>query len=268
MPPTDPAKADYKVRIWMPTGELPFAGHPTLGTCRVWLDHVREAGKAFASGQPDIITQECGIGLVKIKRDDKTQRLALAAPDFLKYEPAQEEKIQIICSSLNIARNDVLKAQWTDNGPGWVTLLLRSADAVLKATTASKDPGHGEIGIVGPHAPGASLLVKAGLITQEEADRIQPEANTASANLEPATFEVRGFFDAARFEDPVTGSLNAGIAKWLISEGLAPSRYIASQGTAMGRRGRVYVEQDQSTDKGTVWIGGDVCEVIHGSVVL
>lgn len=268
-PPTDATKADYKVRIWTPRRELPFAGHPTLGTCKVWLDNVFQKGQKLVSGDDNIVTQECGIGLVKIRKDvNNPTRLYLAAPEFIKYEPAQEEEIQIICKSMDIDRSDVLKAQWTDNGPGWVTLLLKSAQAVLNAKQTSKATGNLNFGLVGPYQPGAELFVKAGLLPQNEAEKIQPEANTSSANLQPATFEVRSIFNNGKLEDPVTGSLNAGIAKWLISEGLAPDAYIASQGTAIGRRGRVYVERDLSAGNDTIWVGGDTCEVISGSVVL
>ncbi|CAO1634890.1 unnamed protein product [Sympodiomycopsis kandeliae] len=266
-PPTDPREADYKVRIWTTSGELPFAGHPTLGSCQVWLDHVFNQDRPFVSGQTNVITQECGIGLVRIKKDAQTGRLALGAPDFLKYEPAKEEEIQTICDSMDIQRSDVIKAQWTDNGPGWVTLLLKSAQAVLKAKRTSHTPKGLNFGIVGPYKSGAPLLRETGLITDVEAQNLDEEADVTEKGLQPATFEVRAIFDNGQVEDPTTGSLNAGIAKWLISEGLAPNKFISSQGTAINRRGRVYVEKDTSGD-GTIWVGGDTCSVINGFVTL
>lgn len=269
-PPSDPSKADYSVRIWTPRRELPFAGHPTLGSCAAWLKYSHNTsssgGEKFATGEQNIITQECGIGLVRIRRDpDKKSRLALAAPGFIKYEPAKEEEISAICKKMNIRREDVLKAQWTDNGPGWVTLLLKSAQAVLNAQKSDNySIGDLNFGLVGAYRQGAAQLVKAGLLTQQEADAIEEENDTAEKGLQPAAFEIRSIFDHGTLEDPVTGSLNAGIAKWLISEGLAPDSYVASQGTAIGRRGRIYIDREGEE----IWVGGDVCDVISGTVAL
>ena len=223
LPPTDPA-ADYRLRIFTPFGELPFAGHPTLGSARAWL----AAGGVPA--QDGRLVQECAAGLVRIR--DRDGRLAFAAPPLRRGGPVDEADIERLASGLGLARADVVDAQWADNGPGWIALLLASADAVL-AVDPSGLPSTEKVGIVGPCASGS-----------------------------PTDFEVRAFFPGG--EDPVTGSLNAGIAQWLIGSGRTPDSYIASQGTKLGRRGRVHV--DRLGDD--IWIGGETVVGITGEVAL
>jgi PhzF family phenazine biosynthesis protein len=221
--PTD-AAADYRLRIFTTFGELPFAGHPTLGSARAWL----EAGGAPA--RPGELVQECDAGLVRVRQDGA--RLAFAAPPLLRSGPVDDADLVQIAATLRIERSDVIGAQWVDNGPGWVVLLLRNADAVLAV-----EPGRfgtiDRVGIVGPHAPGGD-----------------------------ADLEVRAFFPPG--EDPVTGSLNAGIGQWLIGTGLATDSYVAAQGTRLGRRGRVHVDRDGDD----IWVGGDTVLGITGTVAL
>lgn len=268
LPPTDSTKADYKVHIHTTRYELPFAGHPTLCSARAWLEQQQQqqqqkersdASLKLASGDPTIVTQECGIGLVRVKIEDG-QRLSLAAPGFIKYEPATESEIETLCGALGIERKDVLKVQWTDNGPQWVTLLLSSAQAGLDVKVQKNAPYN--VGLVGPYAPAVPLLQQKGLLDGATAQQIKGEANTDELQLEPASFEVRALFDDMKEEDPTTGSLNAGIARWLIEEGLAADKYIASQGTVIGRRGRVHVEKQGDT----IWVGGNAGIVIRGDV--
>ena len=226
LPPSD--GADYRVRIFTPATELPFAGHPTLGTCHAWLE---------AGGEPrrdDAIVQECAAGLVEIRRTP--DGLAFAAPPLVRTGEVEESLVQRIAGVLGIERAEVLDAQWVDNGPGWVAVFLESADAVL-----ALEPGAvGElcIGAVGPYGDGSS----------------------------PA-FEVRAFFpaDGSTREDPVTGSLNASLAEWLLRTGRATAPYVAGQGTALGRSGRVHVSRD---DEGTIWIGGGTITCVKGRVEL
>ncbi len=227
LPPAD-AGADYRVRIFTPDGELPFAGHPTLGSCRAWLD---------AGGQPQQagrVVQECGIGLVALRRDG--ERLAFAAPP-LRREPIDSALLTAVVDALGLPLDDLLAACWLDNGPTW--LGLRVADA---ARLRALRPDHGAL----------KHLAKVGLVA----------AQSAGSETQ---FEVRAFAAPLGVdEDPVTGSLNASLAQWLIGEGLAPDTYVAAQGTAMGRAGRVHVHRDG----GTIWVGGDVAACISGSVTL
>lgn len=221
--PTDP-DADYRLRIFTTRGELPFAGHPTLGSARAWLD---AGGTPRSDGQ---LVQECGAGLVRVREDNG--RLAFAAPPLRRGGPVDEADVAQVAESLGIDRADVIGAQWADNGPGWVALLLQSADAVL-----ALEPGTfgdiDKVGVVGPHAAGG-----------------------------PADVEVRAFFPPG--EDPVTGSLNAAIGQWLIGVGLVADSYVASQGTRLGRRGRVHVDHVDDD----IWIGGHTVVGIAGSVDL
>ena len=227
LPPSDPA-ADYRVRIFTPGGELPFAGHPTLGSCHAWL-----AG----GGQPRdaaMVVQECGVGLVRIRRSGG--RLAFAAPPLRRSGPQDEPLVQRIAAALGIERRDVLHHHWVDNGPGWCAVMLRTAAQVLACKPDWALLGEMKLGIVGKHPAGHEAM-----------------------------FEVRAFVPSLGVpEDPVTGSLNAGLAQWLIGAGLAPPSYVAAQGTALGRAGRVFVEQTGDT----VWIGGDVAGCIEGTVAL
>jgi PhzF family phenazine biosynthesis protein len=234
LPPTDPA-ADYRVRIFTgatPTdargddwgSELPFAGHPTLGACHAWLS---------VSGVPKdgLIVQECGAGLVEVRQTG--DGLAFAAPPLIRSGPVDEALVCHIASSLRIGREEILDAAWADNGPGWVAALLESADAVL-----ALEPGYVDLdlGVVGPYPAGS-----------------------------PYAFEVRAFApkDGVTAEDPVTGSLNASVAQWLLGSERAKTPYVASQGTALGRAGRIHVSQDAD---GTIWVGGATVTYISGHV--
>jgi PhzF family phenazine biosynthesis protein len=225
--PPSASGADYRLRIFTGTKELPFAGHPTLGTCHAWL----EAGGEPASGGE--IVQECGIGLVRIRRT--ADGLAFAAPPLLRTGDVEESVVEGIASQLGIAREEILDAQWVDNGPGWVAVLLESADAVLSLRPRALDM---DIGVVGPHPQGSDVA-----------------------------FELRAFFprDGVPPEDPVTGSLNASVGQWLMGTGKATSPYVASQGTALGRSGRVHISRDPD---GTIWVGGGTITCVAGEVEL
>ena len=239
--PTD-AGADYRVRIFTPTVELPFAGHPTLGSCHAWL------AAGGASRVAAEVVQQCGVGLVRLRRDGT--RLAFAAPPRRRSGPLDEAMVERIARFLQIPRAAIVAHQHCDNGPGWKAVMLASAEAVLALRPQLGSESGLEIGVVGP-APGPG---KVGVV------------GAHGTGLQPA-FEVRAFFPApggGLTEDPVTGSLNAALAQWLIGEGRAPSRYTAAQGAALGRAGRVHVAQ-QGDD---IWIGGDSVVVVQGSVTL
>ncbi len=227
LPPQDPA-ADYRVRIFTPGGELPFAGHPTLGSCHAWL---------AAGGVPrtaGTVVQECGVGLVRIRQ--RGTRLAFAAPPLRRTGPVEPELLARIVAALGVAPGDVLQHQWVDNGPGWCAVMLKNAAQVLAVRPDWAVLGDVKLGLVGAQPAGAD--------TQ---------------------FEVRAFVPGLGVpEDPVTGSLNAGLAQWLVGAGLAPPAYVAAQGAVLGRAGRVYVEQDGQD----MWIGGDVAGCIEGTVAL
>ena len=226
LPPESP-EADYRVRIFTPSLELPFAGHPTLGTCHAWL----EAGGR--SRREDTMVQECGAGLVPIRRTDAG--LAFAAPPLLRDGPVEDELADRVARMLGIARGEMVDTQWADNGPGWIAVLLASPDAVL-----ALEPSFDEldVGVVAPYPPGS-----------------------------PEAFEVRAFTykNGAVEEDPVTGSLNASLAQWLLAGGRARAPYVARQATALGRAGRVHVDQDA---EGAVWVGGGTITCVRGEVVL
>jgi PhzF family phenazine biosynthesis protein len=226
LPPTT-STADYRVRIFTPALELPFAGHPTLGTCHAWL----------TSGQvgrdPDVVVQECGAGLVAVRR--VAEDLAFAAPPLVRSGPVDEALVRRMAEVLGVERAEIVDAQWVDNGPGWVAALLESADAVLSLRPRDVDF---DLGVVGPYPQGS-----------------------------PAAFEVRAFVpaDGATVEDPVTGSLNASLAEWLLRTGRATAPYTASQGTVLGRAGRVHITRD---DTGTIWTGGGTVSCVVGHVEL
>jgi PhzF family phenazine biosynthesis protein len=226
LPPTN-ASADYRVRIFTPVLELPFAGHPTLGTCHAWLE---TGGSPKA---PDAIVQECAAGLVAVRRTDAG--LAFAAPPLVRSGPVDGDVVAHIADLLGLVVADIVDAQWVDNGPGWVAVLLADAAAVLAVRPKPIDL---DIGVVGPHPAGSA-----------------------------SAFEVRAFFpkDGAAVEDPVTGSLNASLAGWLIDSGRAQPPYVASQGTVLGRSGRVHISQD---DAGQVWVGGGTVTCVAGDVEL
>jgi PhzF family phenazine biosynthesis protein len=244
LPPTD-AKADYKVRIFCPGRELPFAGHPTLGTAHAWLEH---------GGLPkdEFVVQECGIGLVKIKRDGA--KLAFAAPPLIKSGPLPEADMALIARGLGVARSEIVAYAWCDNGPNWRGVLLGSAEQVLALKPDAAILSGLDIGVVGPRG-------KVGVIgSQQSGNDTQFEKGLTTH------FEVRAFFPGnnGMTEDPVTGSLNAGIAQWLIGAGIAPPNYVAAQGTALGRAGRVHV----SSADGEIWIGGESVTCMDGKVNL
>lgn len=228
LPPTDPA-ADYRVRIFTPGGELPFAGHPTLGSAYAWLSSGGDPKK------PGQLVQECGIGLVKLRREGT--RLAFAAPPLRRSGPVQEPALrEQVLRSLRLAESELLDLVWVDNGPGWMAARLADAARVLALAPDYVAMQGLKLGVVGAYPEGA-----------------------------PEQFEVRAFVpDLGVPEDPVTGSLNAGLALWLQGAGLAPDRYTAAQGAALGRAGRIHVlrEGDQT------WIGGEVQPLIHGQVRL
>ena len=227
LPPDDPA-ADYRVRIFTPGGELPFAGHPTLGSCHAWL---AEGG---VPRDPAVVVQQCGVGRVRVRRE--ATRLAFAAPALRRTGTVEPALRAQAVAALGLTDAEVLRLEWVDNGPGWTAALLTDAARVL-----SLQPDFGrmqglKLGVVGPYPAGSECQ-----------------------------FEVRAFVPGLGVpEDPVTGSLNAGLAQWLIGAGLAPSSYVAAQGAALGRAGRVFVEQDGAD----IWIGGAVCPVITGWVSL
>ena len=225
--PTDPA-ADYRVRIFTVESELPFAGHPTLGSAAAWL------AAGGVPRDPSRIVQECGVGLVPIRTDGT--RLAFAAPPPLRSGPVAEDELAELIRWLGISAEDVVDAQWVDNGPGWVGILLRDAATVLGVWPSgpSRLPA---VGIIGRYPPGSDCDVEV-----------------------RALFAVGGGF----IEDPVTGSLNASLAQWLMRSGRLPTSYVAAQGTVLGRRGRVHV-QDYGDD---IWVGGHVTPGISGTIAL
>lgn len=231
------AGADYRVRIFCPGRELPFAGHPTLGTAHAWLR---------AGGQPrgEQVVQECGVGLVAIRRDGP--RLGFAAPALRRSGPLDDADVALIARGLGVARDDIVAHQWCDNGPGWRGVMLRSAEQVLALKPDAAVLAGLDIGVVGPRG-------KVGVVGASDEDGI--------------AFEVRAFFPGhgGLAEDPVTGSLNAALAQWLIGAGLAPERYVASQGTTLRRAGRVHIER---VADGTVWVGGESVTCIDGTVRL
>ncbi len=237
LPPTQDG-ADYRLRIYCPGRELPFAGHPTLGSCHAWLQ---------AGGKPrgQYVVQECGVGLVKLRRQG--ERLAFAAPPLRKSGPLPEEDVALIARGLNIPRGDIVGHAWCDNGPNWRGVLLKSAEQVLALKPDAPVLAGLDVGVVGPRG-------KVGVVGSRAAG-------------DECAFEVRAFFPGnnGMTEDPVTGSLNAALAQWLIGAGIAPAHYIASQGTALGRAGRVHVERDAAGD---TWIGGASVTCIRGTVEL
>jgi PhzF family phenazine biosynthesis protein len=229
LPPSNPA-ADYRVRIFTLDREMPFAGHPTLGSCHAWLS---------AGGRPrreSQIVQECGAGLIPIRRDETA--LAFAAPPLIRGGIVDESKLLEIAQFLRIDRSQIIDAQWADNGPGWIAVLLDSATAVLALEPMRDYSARIDLGVVGPYPIGS-----------------------------PLAFELRAFFtdhQGAVREDPVTGSLNASAAQWLLASGRAKAPYIASQGSRIGRTGRVYISVDSH---GKVWVGGKTTSVFSGNRV-
>jgi PhzF family phenazine biosynthesis protein len=231
--PSQPG-ADYAVRIFTAAGELPFAGHPTLGTCHAWL---RAGGRP---ADPRRIVQECPAGLVPLRRIDG--RLAFEAPPLLRSGPVAAEDLERVLRVLRVGADAVLDSQWLDNGPGWLGVLVQSAEAVLAvdaAVPAGWDGGAINVGLAGPYPVGSECAV-----------------------------EVRALFNDDRgrlLEDPVTGSLNASLGQWLVGSGRVSAPYVASQGTLLGRRGRAHISED---DRGVIWLAGDTHTLVEGSVEL
>jgi PhzF family phenazine biosynthesis protein len=220
------AAADYLVRIFTGSRELPFAGHPTLGTCHAWL----EAGGR--PSHPGAVIQECGAGLITVRRTEAG--LAFAAPPLVRSGPVEEPIAERVAQGLNVPRRDIVDIAWADNGPGWVAVLLASAEAVLAVKPGVLDL---DVGVAGLYPDGS-----------------------------PEALEVRAFTPmVTSAEDPVTGSLNASLGQWLLGSGRLASPYVASQGTVIGRRGRVHVSQDPD---GQVWVGGGTVTCISGTVVI
>jgi PhzF family phenazine biosynthesis protein len=226
LPPSED-DADYLVRIFTPGTELPFAGHPTLGTCHAWLR---------AGGRPqnaDVVIQQCTAGLVPVRR--ASDRLAFAAPPLVRSGPVDEPLVARAAVALAIDRAEILDAEWVDNGPGWIAVLLGSAEEVLALRPGVVDF---ELGVVGCYPAGS-----------------------------PSAIEVRAFMpkDGKTDEDPVTGSLNASLADWLLRTGRVTAPYVANQGTALGRLGRVHISCDSA---GTIWVGGATSSRVDGFVEL
>lgn len=222
--------ADYRVRIFTLSGELPFAGHPTLGTCHVWA--------LLNDAEEDEFVQECGAGLVRLRRRDG--RLAFETPPLIRSGAVDSVELAEFAYVLGIETSDIVASAWVDNGPGWVGIQLRDAETVLGLEpdfSRHPKPGSLDIGVVGFHPPESESL-----------------------------YEVRAFFSGQTgrmLEDPVTGSLNAGLADWLIGEEKAKPPYVASQGTVLGRTGRVHVSHDE---EGTIWIGGNTTTLVEGII--
>lgn len=227
--PPETAGADYKVRIFTLAGELPFAGHPTLGTCHVW--------RRLSATDEDEVVQECGAGLVTLRRTGT--RLSFEAPAVIRAGPVDRGFLAEVASVLGIGVSEIRSSRWVDNGPGWVGILLEDAEAVLDLRPDfARYGGDGmlDVGVVGFYREGWDFL-----------------------------YEVRAFFSGERGEmreDPVTGSLNASLAQWLVSEGLAKMPYVASQGRALGRSGRVHI----SGDTESIWVGGRVFDIVDGTL--
>jgi PhzF family phenazine biosynthesis protein len=223
LPPQD-AEADYRVRIFTPAAELPFAGHPTLGSAHAWLQ------SGGSPRRPNVAIQECAAGLIPLR--PTADRVAFAAPPLVREGPVEEPLVQEIATVLGVQRDAIVDCQWVDNGPGWVAAMLGSADEVLALRPSQTQLS---LGVVGPYPPGGEV-----------------------------DFEVRAFFakDGGMAEDPVTGSLNASLAQWLLSSGRAEVPYVASQGTALGRAGRVFIDSSE----GSVWVGGATVTCVEGSI--
>jgi PhzF family phenazine biosynthesis protein len=225
--PTDPA-ASYRVRIFTPSQELPFAGHPTLGSAHVWLS------QQATSPDGDIV-QECGAGLVRIRRDGS--RLAFAAPPLTRSGPVDPALVEQIAKALGIPAALIVDSNWCQNGPDWIGVLLPSRADVLAVKPDYSILAGTRVGLVG---------------------RFDPSRDGDEALFEVCAFTRNGY------EDPVTGSLNAGLAQWLIGAGVAPESYVAAQGTALGRAGRVFVDKVGED----VWVGGEVATCIAGMLTL
>jgi len=220
--------ADYKVRIFTPNNELPFAGHPTLGSCFAWLSN---GGIAKSK---DVIIQECAIGLIKIRKDGS--RLSFEAPELIKSGSLDDLTLKKVAMSLRIGVSDIINHQWVDNGPGWCAVMLKNAQQVLALDPDPQLLKDFKIGVIGSYPDGS------------ETD-----------------FEVRAFaMPYGIYEDPVTGSLNAGIAKWFFNTNSVKDEYTVSQGKALGRDGKIFIQKIDNT----IWVGGEIISCINGELTL
>jgi PhzF family phenazine biosynthesis protein len=233
LPPTN-SNADYRLRIFTPGGELPFAGHPTLGSAHAWLE---QGGSPKTEG---FLVQECGAGLVTLKQANQGQagsKLSFMAPKTIRSGGLDTSLLGEIVLALGISNSDILDHQWVDNGPGWAAVLLKDADQVLRLKPKFQDDSELMFGVVGAYPAGSEKA-----------------------------FELRAFAPKIGvFEDPVTGSLNASVAQWLFRSGLASGSYLAGQGKCLGRNGEILLSQDSS---GEVWVGGSTVTCIHGVIQL
>ncbi|HEX5827900.1 MAG TPA: PhzF family phenazine biosynthesis protein [Candidatus Limnocylindrales bacterium] len=227
VPPTD-GRADYAVRIFTPQDEIPFAGHPTLGSCHAWL----EAGGV--PRDPGRIVQECGTGLVEVRRAGEA--LAFREPPMLRWGPVDGNDLARVATALAIGRDEILDATWCDNGPGWMAVLLESAARVLEVPILPTL--HLDLGIVGLYPPGSDAAIEVRAAWPEHGSIV---------------------------EDPATGSLNASVARWLIDKGLVRAPYAATQGAAIGRAARIEITQDLD---GTILVGGRTVTVVRGTADL
>lgn len=238
LPPTQ-AQADYRVRIFTLDREMPFAGHPTLGSCHAWLS---QRGAPQNAGH---IVQECGAGLVQIRQEHG--RLAFAAPPMLRFGAPTADELDAALRMLGITAEEVQAASWIDNGPGWLGIRLASAEQVLALNPARQWPTRMDVGVVGPYARGVG-------------------GASGASGASPAACEVRAFFSdhqGAIVEDPVTGSLNASLAQWLFATGVMDSDYVAAQGRCLGRDGRIFLTRDGT---GQVWVGGTARTHVEGAL--
>lgn len=250
LPPTD-AGADYRVRIFTPGGELPFAGHPTLGSCHAWLE---------AGGQPrhaEFIVQECAVGWVRIQR--QASRLAFAAP-ACRREAIAPQLLAQISAALGLQAGQLRAAQSLNNGPVWLSLLLDAPETVL-----ALQPDHARLRDLGVKVGVAAVYPQTGPSLIARSNREARASRSAAARFEP-DLEVRAFAaPSGILEDPVTGSLNASLAQWLMEDRLMPTSYLASQGACLGRAGQVYLQRDA---QGQVWVGGHSVSCIRGQLAL
>lgn len=223
------AEADYRLRIFTPGGELPFAGHPTLGSAHAWLEN---GGKSKVSGK---LVQECGVGLVTLNQSDGDSQLSFRAPATVRSGPLEPSLLSAIVSAVGVDESEVVAHQYVDNGPGWVCIQLSSAERVLSVEPKFDANPDLMLGVLGAHPAGSE-----------------------------AAFELRAFAPKIGvYEDPVTGSLNASVAQWLFRTGVVENSYQASQGHRVGRQGTIDLSVDA---KGEVWVGGPTVTCIRGTI--
>ncbi|MBK9439859.1 MAG: PhzF family phenazine biosynthesis protein [Comamonadaceae bacterium] len=263
LPPTPEAAAQgahYRVRIFTPGAELPFAGHPTLGSCHAWLEAGRSSGLLPDN---DVVLQECGVGLVRIRREGK--RLAFAAPPLTRSQP-EVALVNQVAAALGLDAGSILASQWLDNGPLWLGLLIGSAEMLL-----ALEPNHLELKNLGikvglAHIDKAPIATNLVARSNREARAFGARPPALDTTDNDTQMQVRAFAAAVGVnEDPVTGSLNASLAQWLMAEGSAPPSYTATQGTCLGRHGQVVLHQDPA---GQVWVAGQSVSCVDGTVCL